>query len=293
MAKYSIKDLENLSGIKAHTLRAWERRYGIIEPHRTSTNIRYYTDDILKKVLNIAFLNKRGIKISRIVKLSREEIREEVSHLARINKDNGGFIHHLIIGMTDLDELLFGKILSDAILQLGFESTVTKVLYPLLQKTGILWQTGNINTAQVHFISNLIRQKLIVAIDGLNTRPKSSGQTFLLFLHEGEYHELGLLFYNYLVKKAGHKSIYLGQNVPFADLKKIYSTHNPDNLITEFISSKSQKEVEEYLEKLRKTFPTPQLFISGKKTENLNAELHSKAHIFSNAIQLKSMISYL
>ena len=167
MAVYSIKELEKLSGIKAHTIRIWEKRYNLIEPHRTNTNIRYYTDSDLKKILNVAVLNRQGIKISNIAKLNDLELKEEIIRVSRSHYSNEDIIDSLIIAMFDLDEYKLLSIIEKSISRIGFTSTVTDVLYPMLDKVGILWQSGDIYPAHEHFLSNLLRQKIIAATDKL------------------------------------------------------------------------------------------------------------------------------
>ncbi len=218
MAHYSIKDLEKLSGIKAHTLRIWEKRYQIVKPSRTDTNIRYYCDDDLKRILNISILNRHGLKISRIAGMTDAQLSEQVMHLAQATGDHESQIEQLTIAMIEMDEERFEKTLSKSIMTVGFEETVLTIIYPFFDKVGMLWQTGSINPAQEHFVSNLIRQKLLVAIDSQNYPHNPESRRFLLFLPEGELHELGLLFFHYILKKHGHQVIYLGQSVPFADL---------------------------------------------------------------------------
>ena len=167
MANYSIRDLENFTGIKAHTLRIWEKRYNIVKPKRTCTNIRYYDDEDLKKLLNISILNRNGIKISNIVEMSDQAISEKVMSFASTKTDTDTQVESLVVAMIDLDERKFEKIFTTAVLRLGFEETVLRILYPFFERIGILWQIGTISPAQEHFISNLIRQKLIVAREGL------------------------------------------------------------------------------------------------------------------------------
>ena len=167
MATYSIKDIEHLSGIKAHTLRIWEKRYNIIVPKRTQTNIRYYDDEDLKRLLNVSVLNRYGYKISSIANLHEKEIRNEILAITSKYGDLSAQIENLIVAMVDFDKAYFDKIFNKSIMSRGLEETMLKVIYPFFEKIGILWQTGNINPAQEHFISNLIRQKLIVAIDDL------------------------------------------------------------------------------------------------------------------------------
>lgn len=158
MRTYSIKDLEQLSGIKAHTLRIWEQRYNLLSPKRTETNIRYYDDEDLKLILNVALLNDNGFKISKIVSMDRPEMRDEVMHLTERSLTHDDQIHALTISMIEMDEERFDKILSINILKLGFEQTMMNIIYPFMSKIGVLWQTGAINPAQEHFISNLVRQ---------------------------------------------------------------------------------------------------------------------------------------
>ena len=255
MAGYSIRDLERLSGIKAHTIRMWEKRYGIIEPKRTSTNIRYYTNEELKKILNIAILNNNGLKISKIVQMPLDKLHQKVVEIASHEIREDIQIESLVLAMIDLDETRMEKILSSCIIRLGFEKTMLSVIYPFFQKVGILWQTGSIIPAQEHFISNLIRQKLIVAIDGQSLKDNKNAKKFLLFLPENEFHELGLLFYAFLIKKNGHKLIYLGQSVPLHDLVDISERLQPDYLCTSFLGMTSCQLMNSYLDDLLKIIP--------------------------------------
>src|SRR5689334_1448299 len=224
MGNYSIKELEQLSGIKAHTIRIWEKRHQIIAPSRTTTNIRFYSDNDLKKIINVSLLNNSGIKISHIADMTTEEINHKVLEI--FNKGSEASIHidQLVLAMIDMEEEQFERTLGNLILRYSFERAITEVVYPFLDKIGILWQTGNITPAHEHFISNLVRQKIIVAIDGLPIPPKTADK-IILFLPEGEMHEIGLLFYHYLTRKAGLRTYYLGQSVPHNDLISIHNVH--------------------------------------------------------------------
>ncbi|HEU5145214.1 MAG TPA: MerR family transcriptional regulator, partial [Chryseosolibacter sp.] len=202
MAKYSIKELEHLSGIKAHTIRIWEKRYSLIRPQRTETNIRFYADNDLKKIINVSLLNAHGFKISKIAEMSDREIAQQVLKLSETDNNHSIHINQLVAAMVHLDEEKFESTLSGFFMRYNFEQTLTQIVYPFLEKTGILWQTGNVSPAQEHFISNLIRQKVIVGIDGLPLKA-GSRKTALLFLPEHELHEIGLLFCHYLLRKAG------------------------------------------------------------------------------------------
>ena len=255
MSRYSIKDLENLSGIKAHTIRIWEQRYGVINPKRTKTNIRYYDSEDLKLILNIARLKDHGHKISKIAGMRKEEMHRLVMELsAEESKDFQNYLHNLTTSMIDLDEALFERTLSTSILQLGFESSMQNVIYPFLIRIGFLWQAEAIHPAQEHFITCLIRQKLIVAIDGQKFHDGLGVRKFMLFLPESEMHEINLLFAHYLLKKYGNQVIYLGQNLPFKDLQMAYKLHKPDYILTSITSAPKRKLLPAYVEKLAETF---------------------------------------
>lgn len=261
MSTYSIKDLEQLSGIKAHTLRIWEQRYNLLNPKRTDTNIRCYDDEDLKLILNVALLNDNGYKISKIASMTSEEMRAEVMKLTDRTLTHDDQIHALTICMIEMDEERFDKVLSTNILKLGFEQTMMNIIYPFMSKIGVLWQTGAINPAHEHFISNLVRQKLIVAIDG--QVPNGTGKKFLLFLPEGELHEISLLFAAYLIKSKGNKVVYLGQNTPHDDLLTVYKIHEPEYMMTVITTSPSSEFAQEYLNKLAANFSSTQILVTG------------------------------
>ena len=288
MSNYSIKDLEQLSGIKAHTLRIWEQRYSLVTPKRTDTNIRYYDDEDLKRILNVALLNAHGVKISKIAAMSCNEISEEIIRLTDQSLDYNDQIQALTICMIEMDEDRFEKVLSTSIIKLGFEDTILKVVYPFLTKIGILWLTGAITPAQEHFISNLIRQKLIVAIDG--EVGNNTGKTFMLFLPEGELHEISLLFSSYLIKKYGHKVIYLGQNTPDADLLSVYNMQRPDYLLTVITTSPSGDKVQEYLDMLGAEFLEAKVFVAGLNASEHSLSIPSNVRLLAYAKEIKELL---
>jgi DNA-binding transcriptional MerR regulator len=195
-------------------------------PKRTDTNIRYYDDTDLKLVLNISLLKEHGFKISEIARMTMEDMSQEVLSLTDKNLRYSDQIQALTLSMIDLDEERFEKIMSTNALQVGFEQTMINIVYPFLIKIGVLWQTGAISPAQEHFISNLIRQKLIVAIDGQIMR-RNDCPKYMLFLPEGELHELSLLFANYLLRSRQNRVIYLGQSLPFVDVAGAYDIYRP------------------------------------------------------------------
>ena len=218
MNAFTIKDLENLSGIKAHTIRIWEQRYNFIKPNRTGTNIRYYTNDELKMILNIALLNKYGFKISHIDKMSEQELQEKILSLSPSAAQQEHIINELVHCMVSVDIFSFENILDKCVRTKSIETTITSIIFPFLEKIGILWLTNHINPAQEHLITNVIRQKLIAGIESISVKFKTN-KTFLLFLPEGEHHELGLLFTHYLIKSRGNNVIYVGANVPLKDVE--------------------------------------------------------------------------
>ena len=263
MSSYSIKDLEHLSGIKAHTLRIWEQRYNFIEPKRTDTNIRYYSDDDLKLILNISTLKENGYKISKIAKMSEEELSQEVLKIAETNLRFPDQINSLTLSMIDMDEDRFESILNNNILKYGFERTMLNIIYPFLAKIGMLWQTGSILPAQEHFISNLIRQKMTVAIDGQYVTERESKGKWLLYLPEGELHELSLMFSAFLLRARKFKVIYLGQNLPKADLYSVKEIHEPDYILTICTAAPKKSEVQEYIDEVADLFSKATLFVGG------------------------------
>ena len=261
--KFSIKDLERLSGIKAHTIRIWEQRYNLLNPERTDTNIRYYSGEDLKLILNVSLLNNNGIKISKIVGLSYQEISEEVKNIMFSRLDSSDQINNLMIAMIEFDETRFEEIINTNISQSGFEHTAIHIIYPFLDKVGMMWQTGAVNPAQEHFISNLIRQKFIVAIDSQKNNEVQAYKKYILFLPEGELHELGLLFCTYVIKKNGHKVFYLGQSISLEDLKKVNETIQADYILTMVTSQFRELSVLQFAEKLSAEFSDTTVILYG------------------------------
>lgn len=292
MGKYSIKELEKLSGIKAHTIRIWEKRHNIIEPQRTSTNIRFYTDVDLKRIINVSLLNSHGFKISKIADMSAEDVIRKVQEISEQKNDALIPIDQLLIAMVDLNEEQFERIVSQYTQKFGLDRAITEVVYPFLDKIGVLWQTGEITPAHEHFISNLIRQRLIVSIAALPI-PTSSSKRALLFLPEGELHELGLLFLHYIIRKNGYKTYYLGQSVPYDDLKKVYEVHKPQLLITSFTSFPSPKNLEAFMNRMSNDFPSSTILASGLLVRNTAFILPKNIRIFERTSQLPDLLESL
>ena len=287
MAQYSIKDLENFTGIKAHTIRMWEKRYSIVAPQRTFTNIRYYNDDDLRKLLNISILNRNGIKISKIMNFTDEVICEKVLNFSFSKGDVEGQIESLVVAMIDLDESKFEKVFNTAVINYGFEETVLKLMYPFFERIGVLWQIGSVNPAQEHFISNLLRQKLIVAVDGVSNTMNGSSKSFLIFLPEGEHHELGLLFYHYIIRKYKHTVYYLGETVPMSALIEISKSRNFDYLLTSIFTSLGHDQLEGYINQLSENFKKSTLLISGLAANEHELNLPSNVILLKDVYKLK------
>ena len=226
---FTIKELETLSGIKAHTIRIWEQRYQFLKPSRTSTNIRRYNNEELKTLLTVALLNKYGYKISRIDEMPPDKRMEAALQLQEPDARQEYIINELIGCMVDLKSVDFEKLLNQQIAEQGIEETVTGVIFTFLERVGILWQTNRLRPVQEHITTSIIRQKIIHAIEGLSFAEAES-PLFVLFLPEGEHHELGLLYVYYLLRKQGLAALYLGANVPLKDLEYVVEVKKPDYL---------------------------------------------------------------
>lgn len=290
MGYYSIKDLENLTGIKAHTIRMWEQRYEIIKPSRTDTNIRLYEADQLKLMLNISLLNNHGFKISKIADMTREEVYEKVRETISKASNYEDQINALTVAMIDLDEDAFEKIIATNIMKFGFEKTMTMIVYPFLVRIGALWTTDAINPAQEHFITNLIRQKIIVAIDGQFEPNRINPKKFMLFLPEGELHEISLLFSYYLIKSRGNKVFYLGQNLPMTDLHDVYHIHKPDFVVSMITSTPSAEDVQEYVNQLGQKITQSQILLSGYQIVGQDLKLADNMTVIN---QIQDLINIL
>lgn len=267
MNVFTIKDLENLSGIKAHTIRIWEQRYNFLKPNRTGTNIRYYCNQELKTILNISLLNKFGYKISHIDKMSEQELKTRIISLADTEAQQERIVNELITYMIDLDILAFEEVLDNFVLTKGTDKTVNQIVFPFLNRIGILWMTNHIHPAQEHLVTNVIRQKLIVGIEGAMA-PLRVDKKVLLFLPEGEYHELGLLYVYYLLKSHGVKVLYLGADTPLQDLEFVCKLKKPDYLYTHLTGIGGSFNFEKFVLQVNRSIPDIPLVVSGQLAQN-------------------------
>lgn len=262
MNRFSIKDIENLTGIKAHTLRIWEQRYGILQPKRTPTNIRYYDAFDLKHVLRIALLNQYGYKISKIHQMTNEEMNSLIQKINDESFQLQAQVNKLIEKTLDVDTDGFEHLLDRHIKKNGVESCVEELIFSFLEKIGIMWMTDRLIPAQEHIVSNIIYRKLALAIEKL-PKPQPDGPLILLFLPEGEIHDIGLLYVYYILQKNNKKVIYLGANSPMKDVQYIYELKKPKYLYTHLTSTAESFDVKKYLQALVLTMPNVKVFVSG------------------------------
>jgi len=252
---FSIKDLENLSGIKAHTIRIWEKRYNLFKPNRTDTNIRYYSTASLQKILNISFLNKNGYKISKIASLDENEITSLVKEIAESKDPNNHSINLLKLAMINFDQSLFNKTFYKLEEEMSFKTIFFDVFIPLLDHIGLLWQTDTITPAHEHFVVEIIKKKILVETEKaykINT-PDLSQKPYALFLPDNEMHELGLLFTNLELTLKGKHVIYLGQSVPIKSLEFLLTKHKDITFISNFTVSPENENIEDYLNSFSST----------------------------------------
>jgi DNA-binding transcriptional MerR regulator len=268
MITYSVAQVEALTGIKAHTLRIWERRYDFLSPERTATNIRYYSDEQLKKLLNFGILVRNGYRISKLEKMTDEEVYDIVTKvLADPSSETSDEMKGLTLSMLEMNEEDFDNIFERQVLRKGFLRTITEVIYPFLQYVGVLWTTNKAMVAQEHYISNLIRQKLISAIERLSI-PQSDAPSIVLFLLEGEEHEIGLLLATFMAKEKGWKVYYLGQGVPVVNIKKVIDITEPSLIMSMFVTPKANK-INNFIKDVMEGNQVP--FVISGSAENLQA----------------------
>jgi len=286
--KYSMTQIETLTGINAHTLRIWERRYNFLLPDRTATNIRYYSDEQLRRLLNIAVLIRNGYRVSKIDQMQDQEMQNLVQGILLgpeiLNDDD---INRLVISMLELDEEAFNQIYQRNITRKGLLACMTELIYPFLKQVGVLWMNSKAIPAQEHFISNLVRQKIISAIDSL-PNPSADAPTILLFLLEGEFHEIGLLMANFIAKDLGWKVYYLGANVPVENVIATQTNVKAQLMMTMFIVPRAQ-EMDEILKPLISDINIP-LIVSTK--ENLKNQIGNIKNLI-NVTSPEEFISYL
>lgn len=282
---FSIRDLENLTGIKAHTIRIWEKRYNLLSPNRSETNIRNYSLASFQKLLNISYLNNNGLKISKIASLKEEEIPIKVREIASRAKIEDHALNALKMAMVNFDQVLFYNTYNNLIENKSFSDIFYNVFLPLLNDIGLLWQTNTITPAHEHFISVHIKQKILLNIEKLQSlEPKPSTKSFVLFLPENEIHDIGLLFINYQLRSKGYHTIFLGESVPMESLIDITDFFEDITFLSFFTVYPEIENIPQYINKFDDLLLKKQntnLMLLGPKLNNYNtSNLPEKVKIY-------------
>jgi DNA-binding transcriptional MerR regulator len=287
MRHYTLYELEKLTGILPATIRVWERRYKIINPKRTDTNRRWYDDDDLRRLINISIIYHSGIKISKIAKYSGPELEEKAEFLTRDSLSSDANINSLIVAMLSFNGNAVNEILLRSIINNGFEETYSSVVFPFLRRVGIMWHTGSVNIGAEHFIISIFRSRLISAIDSLPPANDPKSKRVILFLPDNEMHEMGLLFYSYLIRKMGHEVLYLGQATPFSALSEVNEKWPSDILVTGTLSYLSIPEPKEYLNNLSSAFRSQKILVSGSLADEPDIENYKNIYPVRSVSDLK------
>ena len=281
--EFTIKDLENFSGIKAHTIRIWEKRYNLFEPQRTESNIRYYNIDNLKKLLNVTLLYNSGLKISKIADLSKNKMEIKVKEIVFKEGFESSALNSFKLAMLNFDEPLFNQTYNSLISHSSFRSIFTKIFLPFLNEIGVLWMVNSITPAHEHFVTNLIKQKLYLNIEKLQLlNVNDSNEKYVLFLPLNEIHELGLLYLHFELLFQGKHSIYLGQSVPVENLKDIQNVYKEICFVTYLTVEPSKISTEEYLQELFNNVlinTTHKLWVTGFKLQQIEENYQTPAQI--------------
>jgi len=287
--KFTIKDLENLSGIKAHTIRIWEKRYAILEPDRTDSNIRFYDTINLKKLLNVTQLYNAGYKISKIAKLPENELAAEVKDVVTRSGQNSAYMDHLTLSMFQFDQALFEQTFNRLVAEYSFRHVFLEVFVPLLHKIGLQWQSNSITPVQEHFITNLIKQKLHLSIERVQQSVSAEDETtYVLFLPDNEIHELGLLYLHYEMLLKGRYSIYLGQSVPLENLTSIQAIFSKVQFIGYFTVMPKIDNIDGYLARFNRELleeRNDSLWITGTNAQAATVK-NEKIKVFNNLSEI-------
>ncbi len=284
---FGIRDLENLSGIKAHTIRIWEKRYGLLNPERTETNIRTYSLQSLQKLLNVTLLYNNGYKISKIADIPEDQINQRVREIVAQNSVKSHAINAFKLAMINFDQSLFQKTYSGLLAEKSFREIFWEVFMPLLHELGLLWQSDTIGPAHEHFITHLIKQKIYTSTEKLQAlEPSREDKVFVLYLPENEIHEIGLLFVYYELVLRGYKTIFLGQTIPLESLVDLKKYYEELLFLSYFTVTPTKENLDKYLQEfqdyLASDSPT-NLWILGRQTEHLaEKELPDTIRIFSS-----------
>ncbi|THV57779.1 MerR family transcriptional regulator [Flagellimonas alvinocaridis] len=292
---FSIRDMENLSGIKAHTIRIWEKRYKLFTPERTDTNIRTYNIVSLQKLLNVTLLYNHGYKISKIAKLEESQIPDLVKEITVRDRENDHVMNHLKMAMLNFDQTLFLKTYDSLLSEKSFSDTFNEVFIPFLNELGLLWQTDTISPAHEHFISNLIKLKIYSNTEALQMEKVSrDDHVYALYLPENEIHELGLLYVNYEIINKGYKSIYLGQSMPLESLMDLVKYYHKIDFISYFTVAPTKDEISDYFNRFKEIMKLPsdsKLHVLGHQIQELSEDdLPKNVKTYGSIAQLMESI---
>lgn len=278
---FSIRDMENLSGIKAHTIRIWEKRYNLFSPERTDTNIRTYNLASLQKLLNITLLYNNGYKISKIAKLGEENIPTLVRDIVAEKSEKSHALNSMKLAMLNFDQSLFLQTYNGLMKEKSFTQIFNEVFIPLLNELGLLWQTHTISPAHEHFIANLIKQKIYIHTEQLQLKePTQKDKVFVLFLPENEIHELGLLYLNYQLALRGYKTVYLGQTMPVENLVDLLKYYSNIRFVSYFTVAPTKDDLDEYFKSFSEVLemaPDSKLFVLGYQIQTVSEKTLPKA----------------
>lgn len=295
-SNFSIKDLENLSGVRAHTIRIWEKRYNLLNPDRTQTNIRTYTIESLQKLLNVSYLNSNGYKISKIAVMDKDQLNEAVKSIASLSECTNHSLTAFKLAMLNFDQRLFDDTYQNLIEKKDFDEVFTSIIIPLLNEIGMLWQTDTITPANEHFMSSLVRQKILIKIEELqNNLRYNNNKVFVLFLPNNEIHELGLMYLQYQLLKFGHQTIYLGQSVPMESLIDLLKCYDVLNFVSFFTVMPETGKVADYISTFNDKILTKgdhKLLLLGRKLAEVKLEcLPSKVEAYTSIESLVDQVA--
>ena len=291
MGKFSIRDIENITGIKAHTIRIWEQRYNLVVSRRTDTNIRYYDDRDLCRFLTISNLTENGYRISEVAKMSPEEMVQKISELSIDHNNPCIHVNALTEAMIQFDQTLFNKTLNNRIKASGIIQVMNDTVFPFLRKVGFMWQADLISPAHEHFVTNLIKTRLISAISSLEEPDPEKAKRFLLFLPLHEHHEMGLWYAHYLIKLSGNRVLFLGQSVPYEDLMATSEKYDPHWCLTTLTSLYSESNVNQVIDELLKHLPKWPLAVSGPLVSMNEIQSHDRLTILKSIDDLIQFLS--
>ena len=287
---FSIKNLEHLSGIKAHTIRIWEKRYNLFEPERTETNIRLYNLDSLQKLLNVSMLYKNGFKISKIAKMEAIEIKDKVHNITLQKSPYDWSLGLFKLSMINFDQRLFTNTFDELMEKMSFGEIYQSIFTPLMIELGVLWQTNSISPSHEHFITSLIKQKIHSLCEKLQeNQPQTTDQTFVLYLPDNEIHELGLLYLNYEILDHGYKTIFLGQSVPTKSLSNFQDKSDKMIFVSCFTIEPNHDRSNEYLDEFEKEVLSTEgseLWITGYQAQYIAKPKNPRIRIFESPAEL-------